>query len=399
MSRGALLSETEGSVMTLALFMALFLVAAMYYVLGVGDAILYRRAMQDAVDGGAQAAAVLGAKGMNLHALLNVVMAITAGILLVIRSIEIMLEIILSVLAGLASTLVFSIKAAALIAVLAPVERSVERIGDGVEEFVTIAHDALDVAHEAVQRGFPLLAEARAIEAIAFEEVHDPPVVAGFIVPLLGPRLPDGGAGLPVEKADVGLTCDRVAQGLGNRLADAPSKVPRWLLRFLGGLVERSLRLGKRRTCDDDIVEAPRVVVESRADGSEVWLGQEEFQYRAYGFGDDPRVGHWGRGERGIRIAQGGAEARRDAFARAQVVGRIAFAQAEYYFDGSEPKAEWSWKQRWRARLRRYRIDRGWAPAGIGSACSAAGGVRSGGQLGQLCESIRDFALNMPSAH
>lgn len=398
-SKRCLFRDTDGSMMTMSLFMALFIVGVIYYILGVGDAIIYRRIMQDAADAGSHAAAVIGAKGMNLHVLLNVVMAITAGILLVIRSIEVMLEIILGVLAALAATVIFSIKAGALIAVLTPIESTVERIGDAVEEFVKVAHDALDVAHEAVQRGFPVLAQVRAVDAMAFQDAHEPPVVAGFVVPLLGPRLPDGGTGLPVEKGDIGIICDRVADGLGNRLRNVPSKVPRWLLRLLGGLVGKALRLGKRRTCDDDVVESPRVVIATRDDGSQVWLGHEEFQYRAYDFGEDLHQSYWQRGEKGVRVAQGGHQEGRNAIHDAHLVGRVGFAQAEYYFEGSEPKEEWMWKQRWRARLRRFRISRAWVPRGITSACSTARGRGSVGSLTALCDVARDFTLNAISAH
>jgi hypothetical protein len=398
-SKRSIFRDADGSMMTMSLFMALFIVGAIYYILGVGDAIIYRRIMQDAADAGSHAAAVVGAKGMNLHVLLNVVMAITAGILLVIRSVEVLLEIVLGILYGLAATVIFSIKAGALIAVLTPVESTVERIGDAVEEFVKVAHDALDVAHEAVQRGFPVLAQVRAVDAMAFQDAYQPPVAAGFVVPLLGPRLPDGGAGLPVEKADIGILCDRVADGLSNRLSNVQSKVPRWLTRFLGGLVSRTLRLGKRRTCDDGVVESPRAVISTRSDGSQVWLGHEEFQYRAYDFGEDLHQSYWQRGERGVRVAQGGHAGGRNATHAAHLVGRVGFAQAEYYFDGSEPKEEWMWKQRWRARLRRFRISRTWVPHGITSACSSARGRGSPGSLTALCDVVRDFTLSAISAH
>ncbi len=394
-----LVRDTDGSMMTMSLFMALFIVGAIYYILGVGDAIIYRRIMQDAADAGSYGAAVVAAKGMNLHVLLNVVMAVTAGILLVIRTVEVLLELVLGILSGLIFSLVLSAKAAALIAVLTPVENTVERIGDAVEEFVKVAHDALDVAHEAVQRGFPVLAQVRAVDAMAFQDAHDPPVVAGFVVPLVGPRLPDGGTGLPVEKGDIGILCDRAADGLGNRLSNVQSKVPRWLLRFLGGLISKTLRLGKRRTCSDGVVESPRVAIASRNDGSQVWLGHEEFQYRAYDFGEDLHQSYWQRGESGVRVAQGGHQEGRNTVHDAHLIGRVGFAQAEYYFDGTEPKEEWLWKQRWRARLRRFRVSRAWVPRGITSACSAARGRGAQGSLTALCDVVRDFTLNAISAH
>ncbi|MGB8332665.1 MAG: hypothetical protein WCE62_21250 [Polyangiales bacterium] len=397
--RAGLINDANGAMMLLGLFMALFLIGTLYYVLGVGDAIIYRRIMQDSADAGAHAAAVMGAKGMNLHALLNVVMAVTAGILLVIRSVEVLLEIILGVLYGLTATIVLAAKAAALIGVLTPAENAVERVGDAVEEFVRIAHDALEVAHHAVQHGYPVLAQARAVDAMAFQRAYDPPVAGGFVVPLFGPRLPKGGRGLPVEKDEVGRLCDQVADGLGNRLSNVSSKVPKWLLKFLGGVVSGALRLGKRRTCDEEIVESPRRVIESRSDGTEVWLGQEEFQYRAYDIGRSPHEGNQQGGERGIRIAQGGRERGRNSSYDAHVLGRLGFAQSEYYFDGVAHKSEWLWKQRWRARLRRFRISRAWIPTGILGACSAARGRGSLEGLAGLCDAARDFSTNAVSAH
>lgn len=385
--------------MLMGLLMALFLIGAVYYVLGVGDAVIYRRHMQDAADAGAHAATVMAAKGMNLHALLNVVMAITAGILLVIRSVEVLLEVILGVLYGLAASIIFSVKAASLIAVLSPVESTVERVGDAVEQFVRVAHDALDTAHHAVRHGYPLLAQARAVDAIAFQDVQGSPVAAGFVVPLLGPRLPDAGRGLPVEGDHIGILCDRAAAGLGNRLSNVRSKVPRWLLRLLGGVVSSALRLGKRRTCADDIVKSPRKVVGTRKDGSLVWLGHEEFQYRAYGLGHDPHAEQWKRGETGLRVAQGGGADGRNATHKAHALGRIGFAQAEYYFDGTEHKAEWLWKQKWRGRLRRFRISRSWVPDGIVAACAGTGWRGSTAGLAGLCDVARDFSINAVSAH
>lgn len=385
--------------MLMSLFLALFLVGTLYYILGVGDALLYRRVMQDGADAGAFAASVLAAKGMNLHVLLNVVMAVTAGVLLVIRSVEVLLEIVLAILAGLAASIVLAPKAIPLIAAVTPAEAAVERIGDAVEQFVRVAHDALDVAHHAVQRGYPLLADARAVDVMTFQGAYDPPVSAGFVVPLLGPRLPEGGRGLPVENLDVGVLCDRAANAFGNRLGNVKSKVPKWLLKFLGGIVSKALRLGKRRTCAENVVKSPRGVIGDRGDGTSVWLGHEEFQYRAYTIGRDPHLSRWQTGEQGIRAAQGGRSEGRNRAYELHVAGRVGLAQSEYYFDGGENKSEWMWKQRWRARLRRFRISRSWVPSGISTACSAVGGRVSHGGAIAVCDVIRDFSINAVSAH
>ncbi|MEM8606783.1 MAG: hypothetical protein AAGF92_06740 [Myxococcota bacterium] len=381
--------------LVVSLFMCLFLAGLMYCVLGVGDAILYRQMMQDAADSGAQAAAVMAAKGMNVHALLNVVMAITAGVLLVLRSVEVLLEIVLGILYGLATTVVFSVKAGALIATLSPVEQSVERVADGVEQLTKVSHDTLDAAHDVVQHAFPVAAQLSAVGSIR-NETFGAAVRGGMVLPLAGPRLPGGKVGLPVEEGSLGVTCDRVADGLGRRLSTISSRVPNWVRRFLGGVVSRTLSLGKRRTCAEDIVEPPRVSLERGVDDAEVWLGHEEYQYRAYGLGRDPHRARWSKGERGVRVAQGGRAEGRNASWRGHLFGRVNVAQAEYYFDGSEPKAEWMWSQRWRARLRRFRLSEAWLPSGLVKACTNSGAF---GANDGLCDSLRDFGVGLVSAH
>jgi len=99
-----------------------------------------------------------------------------------------------------------------------------------------------------------------------------------------------------------------------------------------------------------------------------------------------------------MRTAQGGGDRGRNGFHRAHALGRIGLAQSEYYFDGAEGKAEWMWKQKWRGRLRRFRISRAWVPEGILGACAGARGARVEGLTG-LCDVVRDFSLNAISAH
>lgn len=388
-----LTEDQSGATVVLGLFLSLFLTGMVYFAMGVGDAVLYRRIMQDGADAGAFSASVTAAKGMNLHVLLNIAMMSTAAVLLVVRSVEVLLEILIAVLQGLTASIVLAPKALALIATLTPVESTVERIGDAVEQFVRSAHDALDVAHHAVQRGYPLLAEVRAIDAMASQDAYDPPISAGFVVPILGPALPSGGRGLPLAESSLGTLCDRAASGFGTRIARVRSGVPRWLLRFLGGVVEKALRLGKRRTCDPSVVEPPRGVLASRSDGTQVWLGHDEFQYRAFAIGNDPHGDPWSRAERGIRMASGGRVSPRRAAYYAHAVGRLGVSQSEYYFDGTEDKAEWMWRQRWRARLRRFRAPTGSLATSLLDGCRRAVGSTTSATSSSVCDLLSHLPL------
>ena len=67
--------DQHGAAMVFGLFFALFLIAAVWSVLGITQAMLYRDKMQDAADAAAFASAVVNARGMNLIALINMIMA------------------------------------------------------------------------------------------------------------------------------------------------------------------------------------------------------------------------------------------------------------------------------------------------------------------------------------
>src|SRR5258705_6835302 len=74
-----LLSDQRGAVMFLGVFMACFLIGSLWFLIGIGDAIVFHDRMQEASDHAVFSAAVVHARGMNFIAALNLVMyAITA---------------------------------------------------------------------------------------------------------------------------------------------------------------------------------------------------------------------------------------------------------------------------------------------------------------------------------
>jgi hypothetical protein len=83
-------SGTSGAIMVLGLFMAFFLVGALYFIIGIGNTILFRERMQDAADAAAFSAAVMDARGMNLIALINIIMAAALAILVALRAIQLL---------------------------------------------------------------------------------------------------------------------------------------------------------------------------------------------------------------------------------------------------------------------------------------------------------------------
>jgi hypothetical protein len=74
-----LMRRTHGAVMVVGLLFACFLAGALWYVIGVGDAVVFRDRMQEAADAVAFSSAVIHARGMNFIVVCNIIMfALTA---------------------------------------------------------------------------------------------------------------------------------------------------------------------------------------------------------------------------------------------------------------------------------------------------------------------------------
>jgi hypothetical protein len=134
--------------------------------------------------------------------------------------------------------------------------------------------------------------------------------------------------------------------------------------RTIGGNFSDSARAG------DASAEASKRVVASAV------LGGDLFQQRGIVLAGEPA----GYVERLVETAAWGAKTD-DPGADIAPLGRLSFAQAEYYFDhdGRTPREEWMWSRRWTARLRRVQIPStpSWlgpasnlVPAGVMSAAS-----------------------------
>src|SRR3954464_5565754 len=88
--KGGLAADRRGAILVAAVFMAVFLVGCLWYLVGVGDAAIYREKMQDGSDSVAFASAVYHARGMNIIAVLNLVMAAALAVLIAFKVAELL---------------------------------------------------------------------------------------------------------------------------------------------------------------------------------------------------------------------------------------------------------------------------------------------------------------------
>ncbi|HEX2675986.1 MAG TPA: hypothetical protein VHM19_05085, partial [Polyangiales bacterium] len=80
--------DERGAVAVLSVFMAVFLVALLFWMISIGSALLYRERMQEAADAAVFSSAVMHARGMNLIALINIVMSGLLAVLVAFKLLE-----------------------------------------------------------------------------------------------------------------------------------------------------------------------------------------------------------------------------------------------------------------------------------------------------------------------
>ncbi len=210
----ALKDDRRGAVLLIAVFMSAFLVGCLWYVIGIGDAAIYRQYMQDGADAVAFGSAVYHARGMNLIALINLVMAAVLMVLVAFK--------IGQVLLIAANLIACAIPFNPLCPTLTSAQTPYANLVSKVEKIVDTILKALYQTSNAVAIGMPWVAEGKAI-MVAKE--YAPTVDGGFMASIS--LLPG-----PVEQAVGGLVAkDKKATATGSGSTDtkkSKSGAMRW---------------------------------------------------------------------------------------------------------------------------------------------------------------------------
>jgi hypothetical protein len=93
-------NDESGAIMVIAIFMSACLVGCIWYMYGLGEAMVYRQELRAASDATAFEAAVMHAVGMNVVAMINIAMAIVLSVLVLLQLIFVIL-IVLTIIAAL----------------------------------------------------------------------------------------------------------------------------------------------------------------------------------------------------------------------------------------------------------------------------------------------------------
>lgn len=186
----------QGAIVLLGLFIAVALVGLLFYLVGIGQVLFRRERMQDAADAVALATAIGHARGMNLLAFINLVMAGLVAIVLALQVVKLLLTALTLVLAALSWLLP---PAAAALPLVHAQRTTLGELHDSAREIV----DEVLLGLSLLQRAVKVLAPAQSVGTAQLEvpEEYSTVVDRATGVP--------SQAALPVERAESGALCRR----------------------------------------------------------------------------------------------------------------------------------------------------------------------------------------------
>lgn len=204
----SLQGDTSGAIMVIALFMAMIAVGALYYMAGLGDAILAQERMQDAADAAAFSSAVVHARGMNVLALINIMMASLLAILVLLSMLSSLFKVAVVILAAVSW---FVPPAAGWIPTANKVSKGFSKAEEKAKGPVQETVKALHKLQGPLSKAIPMLASVNAasLSTNTYGEVVD----FGVTFPIMD--------GLPTRAGSFKKLCEKAGQYAGE-MAVAP---------------------------------------------------------------------------------------------------------------------------------------------------------------------------------
>ncbi len=399
---GGLRADQRGAVMVVGVFMAAFLVGSLWYIIGIGDAILYRQRMQDGADAVAFAAAVYHARGMNIIAMINIIMAAILAILVAFKLVQLMNTIAMAISCALSWTGV----GAAICSFTTGLSPWIDKAVQIAEKLVNTTLPVLSKTQVGIAIAMPWVAQGKAIH-IASTQYTEPVKGGAFISSSLVPYVPKERLGLPVQEDTYKFLCEKAGTYVGELVFSPFGKFGGWVSGVVGSIVstfpgyfcgesggwgsggagsisqgvsQAAIDAFAKEACEEkgkgkSNFDMDECMEDAKKDVEEDLKKQSASQSGVDGNGKTPKRVFWGakngngyfqiwsvlvgndewpkKAEKGVKIA---------AWNQSMTMpeapwGKVAFAQAEFYYDEAgewdDYKDDAMWNMFWRARLRR----------------------------------------------
>ncbi|MDQ3031892.1 MAG: hypothetical protein M3Y87_05695 [Myxococcota bacterium] len=231
-SERSIARDDSGAMVVIGLFFAVMVSGFLYYLIGIGEAIVYRETMQDASDAGAFSAAVVHARGMNILVLINLIMAALLAVLVALKLIQTLI-IAAIVVCGALAFVTFG----ATLAAIPPLQNAQNAVGRVHDQLKPVVFNLLRVGHRTagvVRVAMPPSATVRAYDVV-MDDAFAPAPRFGFTWPI------GIGRTLPTEDGEYEVLCHRAGAVVGDVVALPFTQIhPRiggWVSRRTAGLV------------------------------------------------------------------------------------------------------------------------------------------------------------------
>lgn len=227
--------DERGAVLVLGVFMCACMVGALWYLAGIGDALIYRERLQEGTDAVAFSAAALHARGMNLIVLLNLVMACILAVRVTLKAVQ----------AGLTLAAFFC----AIIPFLAEFEPT-------CLEGVKLTEDAIRATRQPINDTLKALSRTQnviktLVPAAAAAGAFEVGTKYAPTVREASAANPTHLTGLPIEEGSIDRLCSEAGQSVVGLLAWAiPVSVPGAVLNKIRSVVGKSVSTGGAYFCE-----------------------------------------------------------------------------------------------------------------------------------------------------
>lgn len=225
-----LAQDESGAVMVLGIFMCTCLVGVLWYLAGVGEAVIFRERMQEAADAVAFSTAVLQARGMNLIVLINLVMACVLGVRVALKVVQLALVICGAIFAAIGW----------FVPIVAPLAGPCFNGAGQVQSLLNSLKNPIDNTLKALskaQQGIGTAVPAASIlGGSAIGHKYEPAIESGLDNSVAMMAELDALRGLPIEEGSGERLCFEAGRAFGSLLDWAiPDSIPSGLTRGVAG--------------------------------------------------------------------------------------------------------------------------------------------------------------------
>lgn len=218
--------------MVVGVFMATFLVGSLWYIMGIGDAIVYRERLQDAADASVYTSAVVHARGMNMIAMLNLIVAAVLAVLVAFK----LLQLINWIANAVSCALWWTSVGSAVCSLTTSLEQPIASAVQAAEQLANTDMPVLSKTQVGIAEAMPWVAQAKSGLVVA-QKYKDAATAGGMLSPSLVPFI-QGRLGLPVQEDDYGFLCGKAGEQAGKLVFSPFGGFGDWVAGVVGNVVQ-----------------------------------------------------------------------------------------------------------------------------------------------------------------